>query len=154
MNNASSWKMAASATIHCLTGCAIGEIAGMVIGTWLGWSNINTTILAVTLAFLSGYSLSTLPLMRKGMGFISSLKLVFAADTLSIAVMEIVDNLAMWAIPGAMNAHFDSWLFWASLSTSLVIAFIAAWPVNHLLIGRGKGHALTHSHMHNGHGHH
>jgi hypothetical protein len=154
MNNAASWKMAASATIHCLTGCAIGEVAGMVIGTWLGWSNINTIILAITLAFLSGYSLSTLPLMRKGMGFISSLKLVFAADTLSIAVMEIVDNLTMWVIPGAMNAHVDSWHFWVSLGISLVVAFIAAWPVNYLLIKRGKGHALTHDHAHSDHAHH
>lgn len=126
----------------------------MVIGTWLGWSNINTIILAITLAFLSGYSLSTLPLMRKGMGFISSLKLVFAADTLSIAVMEIVDNLTMWVIPGAMNAHVDSWHFWVSLGISLVVAFIAAWPVNYLLIKRGKGHALTHDHAHSDHAHH
>lgn len=126
----------------------------MVIGTWLGWSNINTTILAVTLAFLSGYSLSTLPLMRSGYGFISSLKLVFAADTLSIAVMEIVDNLTMWVIPGAMNAHLDSWHFWVSLGISLAIAFIAAWPVNYLLIKRGKGHALTHDHIHSDHAHH
>ena len=126
----------------------------MMIGTWLGWSNINTTILAVTLAFLSGYSLSTLPLMRNGMGFISSFKLVFAADTLSIAVMEIVDNLTMWVIPGAMNAHLDSWHFWVSLGISLVVAFIAAWPVNYLLIKRGKGHALTHDHIHSDHAHH
>lgn len=152
MQHEASWKMAASATLHCLSGCAIGEVAGMLIGTGLHWSNGATTLLAVGLAFVSGYSLSTLPLTRRGMSFVSALKLVFAADTLSIVVMEIVDNATMWVIPGAMNAHLDSPHFWLSMSLSMVAAFTVAWPVNYLLLRRGKGHALTH-HMHDSHDH-
>lgn len=144
-------KMAASATIHCLTGCAIGEILGMMIGAHFGWGNLATTALAIGLAFVSGYSLSTLPLVRNGLKFWSALKLVFAADTLSILTMEIVDNLGMWLIPGAMDAHFFDVLFWISMAVSLLAAFFVAWPVNYILLKRGKGHALTHHHMH---GHH
>jgi len=145
-------KMAASATLHCLIGCAVGEIAGMVIGTHFGLGDVMTTVLAVVLAFVSGYSFSTIPLVRSGMSFTSSLRLVFAADTLSIATMEIVDNLVMWLIPGAMAAHYFDMFFWASMALALSIAFVVAWPVNYLLLRRGKGHALTHHHMH-GHEH-
>lgn len=146
--NHSSWKMAASATLHCLAGCAIGEVVGMVLGMQFGLSNSSTIILATVLAFISGYSLSTLPLVRNGLSFLSALKLVFAADTLSIATMEIVDNSVMWLIPGAMDAHFGTPFFWLSMAIALASAFVIAWPVNYLLLRRGRGHALTHHHMH------
>ena len=146
--------MAASATLHCLTGCAVGEIAGMMIGSALGWSNLQTVVLAVVLAFISGYALSTLPLVRRGLGFFEALKLVFAADTLSILTMEIVDNAVMLLIPRAMDAHFDSPFFWVSMSIALAVAFVVAWPVNYILLKKGKGHALTHHLHHEGHEHH
>lgn len=143
--------MAASATLHCLTGCAIGEIAGMLIGIELGLGNGATIILATVLAFLSGYALSTLPLLKTGLGFFAALSLVFAADTLSILTMEVVDNLVMYIIPGAMNAGLFDVLFWISMALSLAAAFAAAYPVNRYLLKRGKGHALTHSfHHHEG----
>lgn len=154
MEHNATRKMAASATLHCLMGCAIGEIAGMMIGTHYGWGNTETTMLAVVLAFVSGYSLSTLPLVRNGMGFFQALRLVFAADTLSILTMEIVDNFVMWLIPGAMNTHFFDMFFWVSMAVSLVAAFFVAWPVNYWLLKRGKGHALTHHHMHGHDEHH
>lgn len=142
--------MAANATLHCLTGCAIGEIGGLIIGTALGLPNGATIALAVTLAFLSGYTLSTLPLVKAGLGFFSALGVVFAADTLSIATMEIVDNLVMAIIPGAMEAGLVNWIFWVGMSIALAVAFVAAFPVNKVLIARGKGHALTHQYHHGG----
>ena len=136
--------MAANATLHCLTGCAIGEIAGLMIGTALGLSTGVTIALAVGLAFLFGYALSTLPLMQAGLGFFAALSVVFAADTLSIATMEIVDNVVMALIPGAMDAGLVNPIFWIGMMIALTAAFIAAFPVNRYLIDKGKGHALTH----------
>lgn len=149
-------SMAANATLHCLTGCAIGEVLGLMIGTAVGLSNGWTIALAVTLAFLFGYGLSTLPLISAGLGFGTALSLVFAADTLSIATMEVVDNLVMWAIPGAMDAGLVNPVFWLGMMIALAVAFVAAFPVNRYLIDRGKGHALTHEYHHGaGHeGHH
>ena len=140
--------MAASATLHCLTGCAIGEIAGLIIGTAMGLSNVVTIALAIALAFLFGYSLSTLPLVKAGLGFFAALGVVLAADTLSIATMELVDNAVMAAIPGAMDAGLSNPLFWLGMMVALTAAFIAAYPVNRYLLGRGKGHALTHQYHH------
>jgi hypothetical protein len=136
--------MALSATLHCLTGCAIGEILGLMIGTALGWGNLATIAIAVSLAFLFGYALSTLPLLRAGLGIGAALSVVLAADTLSIATMELVDNLVMAAIPGAMEAGLVNPVFWLSMMLALTVAFFAAWPVNRYLLARGKGHALTH----------
>jgi len=136
--------MAANATLHCLTGCAIGEIVGLMVGTALGLGNGATIALAVGLAFLFGYALSTLPLIQAGLGFSAALSVVFAADTLSIAVMEVVDNLVMAVIPGAMNAGLVNPIFWIGMMISLTAAFVAAFPVNRYLIDKGKGHALTH----------
>jgi uncharacterized cupredoxin-like copper-binding protein len=140
--------MAASATLHCLTGCAIGEIAGLIIGTAVGLSNVATIALAIGLAFLFGYTLSTLPLIKAGLGFFGALAIVLAADTLSIATMEVVDNAVMAAIPGAMDAGLSNPVFWLGMTVALTAAFIAAYPVNRYLLGRGKGHALTHHYMH------
>ena len=142
-------RLAWSATLHCLTGCAIGEVLGMVIGTSLGWSDGATIALAVALAFLFGYALTALPMLRTGLPFARAAKLAFAADTASITVMEIVDNLIMVAIPGAMSAGPGSLLFWGSLAIALAIAAVAAYPLNRWLIGRGLGHAVVHAH----HGH-
>jgi len=142
-------RTAFSATLHCLTGCAIGEVAGMVIGTALGLGNLETIALAVTLAFISGYALTMLPLLRAGMPLAHALKLALLADTASITIMEIVDNLVMLAIPGAMDAPLSSGLFWGSLAFSLAVAGVAAFPVVRWLIVRGKGHAVVHAH----HGH-
>jgi hypothetical protein len=136
-----------SATLHCLTGCAIGEVLGMVIGTALGWGNTATIALAVVLAFFFGYALTLLPLL-KALGLTTAVKLALAADTASITVMEIVDNAIMLVIPGAMNAGLDSALFWGSLAFSLAVAAIAAFPVNRWLISRGMGHAVAHAHHH------
>ena len=144
-------RTAFSATVHCLTGCAIGEVLGMVIGTGLGWGNLATVVLSVILAFFFGYSLTMLPLLRSGLSLGSVLPLAFAADTVSIAVMEVVDNLVMVIIPGAMAAGPLTLLFWGSLAFSLVVAFVAAFPVNRYLIARGKGHAVVHEHHHSGH---
>ena len=143
--NRTAW----SATLHCLTGCAIGEVLGMVIGTALGWGNGATIALAVALAFLFGYVLTLRPLLGQ-MGFAGAAKLALAADTASITVMEIVDNAIMLVIPGAMDAGLDNALFWGSLTFSLAVAALAAFPVNRWLISRGKGHAVVHAH----HGHH
>ena len=145
-NNDSLNRLAFSATAHCLTGCAIGEVLGMVIGTALGWGNVATIALAVALAFLFGYSLTMLPLLRSGMALGAVLPLAFASDTLSITVMEIVDNLIMLAVPGAMEAGPTSLLFWGSLAFALLVAGAAAFPVNRYLIARGKGHAVVHQH--------
>lgn len=136
--------MALSATLHCLTGCAIGEIAGLMIGTAIGLSTGWTIVLAVSLAFLFGYTLSTLPLLKAGLGVGAALMVVFAADTLSIATMEVVDNAVMALIPGAMDAGLVNWVFWISMMIALTVAFFAAYPVNRYLLQRGKGHALTH----------
>ena len=135
--------MASSATLHCLTGCAIGEVLGLILGTAFGLSNGMTTILAILFAFVFGFGLSTLPLLKAGVGFAAALSVVTAADTLSITTMEIVDNLVMYMIPGAMHATLIDPLFWISMFMSLVVAFFAAPPVNKYLLKRNKGHALT-----------
>jgi Domain of unknown function (DUF4396) len=136
--------VAISATLHCLTGCAIGEVAGMAIGTAAGFSNLGTVILSIALAFLFGYSLTSLPLLRAGLVLAAVIPIAFASDTLSIATMEVVDNAVVLAIPGAMDAGLDSLLFWGSLCFSLVLAGACAVPVNRRLIARGKGHAVVH----------
>ena len=136
--------MAASATLHCLTGCAIGEITGLIIGTAVGLSTGWTIALAVSLAFFFGYLLSTIPLVKTGLGFFAALGIVFAADTFSIATMEVVDNLVMAVIPGAMEAGLVNVVFWVGMMIALTVAFLAAYPVNRYLLQRGKGHALTH----------
>lgn len=138
--------LAANATLHCLTGCAIGEILGLMIGTAIGLSTGATIALAVSLAFLFGYLLSALPLVGSGMRFGRALRLVLAADTLSIVVMEVVDNAIMAAIPGAMEAGLVNPVFWLGMIVALAVAFVAAFPVNRYLIDRGKGHALHHAH--------
>jgi hypothetical protein len=137
-------RVAVSATIHCLTGCAIGEVLGMVIGTALGWGNGQTIAIAVILAFIFGYGLTMLPLLRSGLAFAAAAKLALAADTASIFIMEIVDNAIMLVIPGAMHAGLDTFLFWGSLAVALLIAGAAAFPVNRWLIARGRGHAVVH----------
>jgi hypothetical protein len=142
-------RTAFSATVHCLTGCAIGEVLGVAIGTALGWGNFETIVLAIALAFFFGYSLTMLPLLQAGLALSVALPLAFASDTLSITTMEIVDNAIILVIPGAMEAGLNELLFWGSLGASLVIAFAAAFPVNRWLIARGKGHAVVHAH----HGH-
>jgi Domain of unknown function (DUF4396) len=142
-------RLAFTATAHCLTGCAIGEILGLVIGTALGWDTIPTIALAVGLAFVFGYSFTLVPLVRGGLALGSALGIALAADTLSITIMEIVDNAIVLAVPGAMDAGLDSLLFWGSLALALAAAFVAAYPVNRALIARGRGHALAHEH----HGH-
>lgn len=152
--------MAASATLHCLTGCAIGEILGMLIGTGLGLSTVVTIILAVGLAFFFGYALSTLPLLKAGTSFFAALSIVFAADTLSIATMEIVDNAVMALIPNAMDAGLVNPVFWLSMMAALMAAYLAAYPVNRYLMMKGQGHALIHhyhhssDHRHTEHAHH
>ncbi len=138
-------QLALSATLHCLTGCAIGEVAGMVIGTALGWSEWGTVALAVALAFLFGYTLTSVPLLRGGLALSAVIPIALASDTLSIAIMEIVDNAIMLAIPGAMDAGLTNTLFWGSLSVALAIAGFAAFPVNRWLLQRGKGHAAVHA---------
>jgi hypothetical protein len=138
--------MALAATLHCLTGCAIGEVLGLMIGTALGLGTLATVGVAIALAFVFGYSLSTLPLLRGGLGLGAALSLVLAADTLSIATMELVDNLVVAVIPGAMDAGLVNPVFWLSMMLALTVAFFAAWPVNRYLLERGKGHALTHGH--------
>jgi hypothetical protein len=140
--------LAFSATVHCLTGCAIGEVLGMVIGTALGWSDLGTIVVSVVLAFFFGYALTLLPLLRSGLALASAVPLALASDTLSIAVMEIVDNTIMVLIPGALDAGLASLLFWGSLAASLLIAGVVAFPVNRWLIARGKGHAVVHAAHH------
>ena len=142
-------RIAFSATVHCLTGCAIGEVLGFMIGTALGWGNWETIVLAIVLAFIFGYSLTMLPLLRAGLALTAALPLAFASDTVSIAVMEFVDNVILLVVPGAMEAGLDELLFWASLAFALVLAGLVAYPVNRYLIARGKGHAVVHAH----HGH-
>ena len=137
-------RLAFSATVHCLTGCAIGEVLGMIIGTALGWSNLATIALAIGLAFLFGYSLTSLPLLRSGMALAAVVPVALASDTVSITIMEIVDNAIILIIPGAMDAELDDVLFWGTLAVALLIAGAAAYPVNRWLLSRGKGHAVVH----------
>jgi hypothetical protein len=145
-------RVAALATLHCLTGCAIGEVLGMVIGTAVGLSNPATIALSVLLAFVFGYSLTMMPLVRAGLAFSAALVLAFASDSFSIAVMEIVDNVVILAVPGAMDAGLADPLFWGSLVFSLVVAFVFAFPLNRYLIARGQGHAVVHAfHGQDGH---
>jgi len=136
-------RVALSATIHCLTGCSIGEVLGMVIGTAMGLGNWSTVALAVVLAFVFGYLLTMLPLLRAGLGYRAALGLAFAADTASITIMEIVDNAVMLTIPGAMDAGLTDFRFWGSLALALVIAAVAAFPLVRWLIARGSGHAVV-----------
>ncbi len=154
-DKASLNRLAFSATGHCLTGCAIGEVLGLVIASILGWGNVASIALAVVLAFFFGYSFTMLPLLRSGVALTSALPIAFAADTVSITIMEIVDNLIVLVIPGAMDAGPLTLLFWGSLAVALAVAFVAAFPVNRYLISRGKGHAVVHQyHVHHHHGDH
>jgi hypothetical protein len=146
--NLSLNRIAWSATMHCLLGCAIGEVAGMVIGTALGLSNTETLLLALVLAFISGFALTSVAFLRRGLGLRASFRIAIASDTASITVMEVVDNAIMVLIPGAMDARLDSALFWISLAISLALAAAFAYPVNRWLISRGKGHALAHGYHH------
>ncbi|MBB5805907.1 hypothetical protein F4560_005675 [Saccharothrix ecbatanensis] len=139
-----TWSMAISATLHCLTGCAIGEVLGMVIGTAIGLPNWGTVVLAVALAFFFGYALTLRGVLRTGVSFGAAVKVALAADTVSITVMEIVDNAIMVAVPGAMDSGVSSLLFWGALAFSLAVAFVLTVPVNKWLISRGKGHAVVH----------
>jgi hypothetical protein len=138
-------KLAFSSTLHCLTGCAIGEVLGMALGAYFGRPDIETIIISVALAFFFGYSLTLIPLLKSAMSLSKALPLAFASDTLSITIMEIIDNLIMFIIPGAMSAPLNSVFFWGSLAFSLVLAFLAAWPVNMYLISKGSGHAVVHT---------
>ncbi|MFH0177260.1 DUF4396 domain-containing protein [Streptomyces cacaoi] len=140
-----SWAMAMKATLHCLTGCAIGEILGMVIGTALGWGNVPTMVVAIVLAFLFGYSFTLFAVRRAGLGLRAAVKVALAADTVSIAVMELVDNAVVALTPGAMEAQLSDGLFWAALLGGFAIAFLITTPVNKWMIGRGKGHAVAHA---------
>jgi hypothetical protein len=139
-------RLAFSATWHCLTGCAIGEVLGVAIGTALGWSNAPTIVLAIVLAFFFGYAFTVVPLLRSGLALGAAAGIAFAADTISIAVMELVDNAVLLVVPGAMEAGLDDPLFWGSLAFALAVAFVAAYPVNRWLIARGRGHAVAHKH--------
>jgi hypothetical protein len=139
-----SWRMAITATRHCLTGCAIGEILGMVLSTWWGWGNAANVALSVALAFFFGYLLTYTGVRRAGADNRTAVQAAIASDTVSIATMEIVDTLFLLLVPGAMAATLDTSLFWWSLVVSLAVAFVAAVPVNHWLMERGKGHAVVH----------
>lgn len=144
----STWRTAVSATLHCLTGCAIGEVLGMVLATWWGWSTWPSVFLAVALAFFFGYLLTMTSVLRAGLAFGVAVQVALAADTVSIAVMEIVDNAVMVTVPGALNAGLGNWIFWASLVFSLAVAFVVTVPVNRWMIGRGLGHAKVHEFHH------
>ncbi|MFD9908687.1 DUF4396 domain-containing protein [Streptomyces sp. NPDC059063] len=143
-----SWSMAAQATLHCLTGCAIGEVLGMIIGTALGWGNMPTMALAIVLAFFFGYSLTLRGILKAGVDFRTAIRVALAADTLSIAVMELIDNgvIALW--PDGMDAHLSDAMFWYVLAIALAAAFVITTPVNKWMIGRGKGHAVVHQYHH------
>ncbi|HEY3502390.1 MAG TPA: DUF4396 domain-containing protein [Actinocatenispora sp.] len=143
-----SWRMATQATLHCLTGCAIGEVLGMVLGTAFGLHNAATVVLSIALAFVFGYALTMRGVLRAGLGFRRALSVALAADTVSIVVMEIIDNTTVVAIPGAMDAGLTSALFWLSLAGSLVLAFLVTTPVNRWMISRGRGHAVVHQYHH------
>lgn len=144
------WRTAISATLHCLTGCAIGEVLGMVLATWWGWGDLASIALAVTLAFFFGYLLTFLGVRRAGLDVRAAVRTALAADTLSILTMEIVDNAFLLAVPGAMAAGVLDGLFWTSLAAALAIAFVLTVPVNRWLIARGRGHAVVHE-MHHAH---
>jgi len=144
-HDVASWKMAAQATVHCLTGCAIGEVLGMVIGSSLGFHTLGTVVLSIALAFVFGYALTMRGVLRAGVDVRTALKVALAADTISIIVMEIIDNTTMLVIPGAIDAGITSALFWVSLAGSLALAFLVTTPVNRWLISRGKGHAVVHA---------
>jgi hypothetical protein len=146
-------RTAISATLHCLTGCALGEVLGLVIATAAGWGNAASIATSIVLAFVFGYSLTMLPLLRAGLGLRRAWPLALASDTFSIATMEVIDSLTVVFIPGAMDAGLSDLLFWGSLAGALFLAFWAAFPVNRWLIARGKGHAVVHEY-HAGHGHH
>lgn len=141
-------RLAVSATVHCLTGCAIGEVLGLVLATWWGWSNGPSIALAILLAFFFGYSLTVAPVLRSGVPLRRAVAVAFAADTLSILTMEIMDNAVVLAVPGAMNAGLGDALFWGSLIVSLLVAFLVTVPLNRALIARGKGHAVVHAYHH------
>ncbi|WP_251093030.1 DUF4396 domain-containing protein [Streptomyces sp. Caat 7-52] len=145
---AATWPAAARATLHCLTGCAIGEVLGMILGTAFGWGNLPTMVLAIILAFAFGYSLTLRGILRAGVDLRTALRVALAADTLSIAVMELIDNGVILVWPSAMDAALGEPLFWISLAISLVIAFLVTTPVNKWMIGRGKGHAVVHQYHH------
>jgi hypothetical protein len=146
-NAADLTRTAVSATLHCLTGCAIGEVLGMVLATWWGWADVPSIALAVVLAFFFGYSLTVGPVLRSGLGLGQAVRVALAADTVSILTMELVDNGVIVVVPGAMDAGLPDVLFWATLALSLVVAFILTVPVNRWLIARGRGHAAVH-HLH------
>jgi hypothetical protein len=141
-------RSAVSATLHCLTGCAIGEVLGMVLATWWGWANGPSIALATVLAFFFGYSLTVRPVLRSGLGLRRAVRVALAADTLSILTMELVDNGVVVAVPGALEAGLTDALFWGSLALSLVVAFVVTVPVNRALIARGRGHAVVHAYHH------
>lgn len=145
-------KLARAATIHCLTGCGIGELLGLAIGSWAGWSTLLTIVLAVVLAFIFGYALTMRPLLNAGLPLAGAVRLALAADTVSIIVMEVVDNAVMMVIPGAMSAGLMSGRFWISFAIAMILAGLIAFPVNRWLISRGRGHAVVHQH-HKGHDH-
>ena len=145
---AATWGMASQATLHCLTGCAIGEVLGVVIGTALGWPVLPTVLLAIVLAFFFGYLLTMRGVLRAGVDFRHAVRIALAADTASIAIMELVDNAVLVGIPGAMDAGLTSALFWGSLAFSLAVAFVLTVPFNKWMIGRGRGHAVVHAHHH------
>jgi hypothetical protein len=147
-HEASLNRLAASATTHCLTGCAIGEVLGLAIATALDWGNFASIALAIVLAFFFGYSFTAVPLLRSGLALVAVAPIAFAADTFSITVMEIVDNAIVLVVPGAMEAGLADVLFWGSLAFALAIAWVAAFPVNRWLIARGRGHAVVHGHHH------
>ena len=145
-HTASLNRLALSATLHCLTGCGIGEVLGLVIGTALGWGTVATIVLAVVLAFFFGYLMTLVPLLRAAMPLARALRVALAADSVSITVMEIIDNAVILVIPGAMSAGLASWLFWASLGFALIVAAFVVFPVNRWMIARGRGHAVVHGH--------
>lgn len=141
-------RMAVTATLHCLTGCAIGEVLGMVLATWWGWGNTASVVLAIALAFGFGYGLTITSVLRSGLSLRAAIGIALAADTVSIIVMELMDNATVLAVPGALDAGLTDILFWGSLAASLLVAFVVTVPVNRALIARGKGHAVAHAHHH------
>jgi len=143
-----TWRTAISATLHCLTGCAIGEVLGMVLATWWGWGDVASIALAVALAFFFGYLLTFVGVRRAGVDIGSAIRIAFAADTISILVMEVVDNAILLTVPGAMDAHLTSGLFWGALAVALAVAFVVTVPVNKWMIGRDRGHAVVHEMHH------
>jgi len=141
-------RLATSATLHCLTGCATGEVVGMAIATALGWATLGSVALAVGLAFLFGYTLTALPLLRAGLTFTAAVPIILATDTVSIAIMEAIDNLVVVLVPGAMDAGLANPLLWGSIALGFAVAFPFAWWANRYMLARGKGHALVHQYHH------